>query len=128
MSPTRAIILTPQEAARLGLAAVPPAKYGNTSLVLDGHRFASQAEARRYGELHYRVQAGEITDLVLHPRWPLIVNGVLIGHYTADFAYQEAGALVVEDVKGGPPARDFILRKKLMLALYGIAVQEIRRP
>lgn len=101
-------------------------KYHARAVVVDGQRFASQKEAARYGELRRREQAGDIIGLAVHPAWQLIVNGVKIGRYTADFAYTDraTGAPVVEDVKGAI-SRDYPLRKKLMLALYDIAVVEV---
>lgn len=102
-------------------------KYGAVATEVDGRRFASRREALRYAELRMLERAGVISVLECHPRWPLLVNGQLIGHYTADFRYlDERGRLVVEDVKGGPTSRDYILRRKLMLAIHGIAIQEVR--
>ena len=68
-------------------------------------------------------KAGEIQIIELHPKYKLVVNGVLIGRYTADFMYYENGCTIVEDVKG-VKTRDYILRKKLMKALYGIEIRE----
>ena len=42
---------------------------------------------------------GPISDLVLQPWFPLVVNGELVGTYVADFQYVDGdGQLVVEDV------------------------------
>jgi IS30 family transposase len=105
-------------------------KYGNRAVEIDGYRFASKAEAWRYQELRIMERAGAIRNLEVHPRYPLVVNKVVVGHYEADFTYQqgEDGALetVVEDVKS-PPTRTALyrLKRKMMLAEYGIAVREI---
>ena len=48
-------------------------KYRAVPTVIDGIRFASKAEARRYGELRLLEQAGEIRDLVRQPRFALYV-------------------------------------------------------
>lgn len=101
-------------------------KYGAIPTTVDGMDFASRAEARRYRELRSLARAGAISDLTCHNRYRLAVNGVRIGSYTDDFAYIQDGKRVVEDVKGGPVSRDYPLRKKLMLALHGIEIQEIR--
>lgn len=104
-------------------------RWVNRPETVDGILFASRAEARRYLELRSAQRGGEITGLACHPRWKLVVNGVLIGVYTADFAYTDrrTGEFVVEDVKGkGPMSRDYPLRVKLMLACHGIVVREVR--
>lgn len=83
-------------------------KYNARAVTVDGHRFASQAEARRYAELRLLERAGEIRDLRLqpayvlqagfrHPRTGRKIRPVL---YVGDFRYVENGQVVVEDVKG----------------------------
>lgn len=98
-------------------------KYGARRTTVDGITFASAAEARRYGQLILRQRAGDISELELQPPFPLIVNGVKVGVYKADFAYIEDGAPVVEDVKGVRTAV-YILKAKLVKALYGITIRE----
>jgi hypothetical protein len=44
--------------------------------------------------------------------------------YIADFVYERAGALVVEDVKGIRTA-DYIIKRKLMLQVHKIRITEI---
>lgn len=102
-------------------------KYHAEPCEIDGVRFASKAEGRRYRILQTLARAGAIADLRLQVRFPLVVNGHPIGRYTADFVYTDlaTGQTVVEDVKGAA-SRDYILRKKLMKALHGIDIQEIR--
>lgn len=103
-----------------------PSKYRNTKIVLDNITFDSKAEATRYSHLKLRERIGEITDLELQVRFPLVVNGTKVTTYVADFRYREAatGAVIVEDVKGvrTPVYR---LKKKLMKAVHGIDVSEI---
>ncbi len=74
-------------------------KYRNVPVIVDGVRFASKKEARRYGELRLLERTGQIIDLRLQPRYPLKVNGVKIGAIVPDFAYIENGEPVEEDVK-----------------------------
>ena len=102
-------------------------KYMAQSTEVDGIRFASKAEARRYGELKLMEQAGEIIDIRLQTKFPLMVNDVPIGTYVSDFMYLIPGeppVSVVEDVKGykTPVYR---LKKRLVKALYGIEIQEV---
>lgn len=100
-------------------------KYGAKATTVDGHRFASQAEARRYGELKLLEKAGEITNLELQPKYPLLVNGVVIAHYVGDFRYHVKGLPVVEDVKGVKTPL-YRLKKKMLRAQYGIEIAETR--
>jgi len=100
-------------------------KYNAKRVEADGYVFDSKLEAARYFDLIILEKVGEIQDLCIHPKYKLEVNGVLIGRYTADFEYMQDGKLVVEDVKG-VRTRDFVLRKKLMLALHGIDVKEVK--
>lgn len=103
-------------------------KYGNKKVTEDGYTFDSKAEYRRYKDLKLMRDAGSITALEVHPRYPLEVNGVMVSRYTPDFRYREKdGTLMVEDVKGGQATKTeaYRLRKKLMLALYDITVHEI---
>lgn len=104
-------------------------KYGNRKVVADGYTFDSAGEAKRYQVLKLMQHAGEITRLEVHPHWDLAVNGIKIGRgYTADFSYRDkAGELVVEDFKG-VRTEAFVLRKKLMKAVHGIDVREVRTP
>lgn len=101
-------------------------KYNNRRVTVEGHAFDSLAEARRYQELCLLHVAGEITGLVIHPRFPLVVNGVPIATYEADFGYTETatGRAVVEDVKG-VRTDVYRIKCKLMRACYGIEVKEV---
>lgn len=101
-------------------------KYGNKPMVLDGHRFDSQMEARRYEQLKLLERAGEIRDLAIHPAYPITVGDRHICIYEADFAYVDTrGIVVVEDVKGAKTAL-YLLKKKLLKAVHGLDVQEVR--
>lgn len=100
-------------------------KFNATVVELDGHRFASKAEARRYSELSALAKRGEISDLWVHPKYVLTVNGVKIGHYTGDFGFTQyehprGDITVCEDVKSVATKRGeaYRLRVKLASALY----------
>ncbi len=107
-------------------------KYSAKRCEADGFKFDSQAEYRRYLELKLLERAGHIWGLVVHPRrYPLVVNGETVGHYTPDFEYSqqnERGELeqITEDVKGFV-ARDWPLRRNVFQACYGRAIREIGR-
>ena len=104
----------------------PRSKYRNVPVTLDGHRFASKAEARRYSELKLLSTAGIITELALQPRYPLVIEGQRIATYVGDFRYRRDGRTIVEDVKS-PASRTpvYRLKAKLLFALHGIAIVEI---
>lgn len=111
-----------------GAAPGRGAKYGNEVTVVDGVRFDSGKEARRFGELQLLAAAGVVAELEVHPRFPIVVEHRLCGVYTADFRYrdQETGALVVEDVKSEPTRTTaYRLRKRLVEAIYGITIREV---
>lgn len=105
-------------------------KYGNRPAERDGMWFDSQKELKRYAQLQILQKAGEIADLRVHPRFPLAVNGVKLGEYEADFAYRRGDEEVIEDCKGYRSRQDaayrlFLLKARLVKALYGIEVQEV---
>ena len=81
-------------------------KYRAVPTVVDGIRFASKAEARRFSELKLLEKAGEIAGLCLQPQYDLHVGGTKIGAYRADFEYSRKHRNpvrwehVIEDVKG----------------------------
>ena len=95
---------------------------------MGGITFASKAEASRYISLYLLQKAGKITRLELQPVFKMVVNGVPICKYLADFAYFENGKRVIEDVKGGNATKTPVYRIKIKLlhALYpGIDHREI---
>ena len=96
-------------------------KYKNGKTVIDGIKFDSAAEGARYQILKAKEKAGLIKNLELQVNYPLIVNGLKICDYRADFVYELGGKKIVEDVKG--QLHDvFKLKYKLMFACYGITV------
>lgn len=95
-------------------------------MTVDGHRFPSKFEATRYADLKLLERAGQIADLRLQPRFPLVVRGKKVGTYVGDFWYIEGRETVVEDTKGVvlPLYR---LKRELFLVLYpGVVFREIR--
>jgi hypothetical protein len=104
------------------------AKYAAVPAVIDGVRFDSQKEARRYHELTILARLGAIDALTVHPRYPLLVNEVEVGTYVGDFRYRvrATGATILEDVKS-PATRTklYRLKRRLVAAIYGIDIVEI---
>ena len=90
-------------------------------MIVDGIKFDSAAEGERYKILKAKEQGGLIKNLELQKTYPLLVNGLKICDYRADFVYEVGGKTIVEDVKG--QVHDvFKLKYKLMFACYGITV------
>ena len=98
-------------------------KYGAVKTTVNGIKFASKREAKRYGELRLLERACEIKNLALQVRYPLIINGVKICTYIADFTYTENGFEIVEDSKGFRTAT-YRFKAKLMKACLGITIRE----
>lgn len=106
-------------------------KYGNKKTVVDGITFDSRKEAKRYQELKLLEKAGEIKDLRRQVKYELIpsqkINGKVVERkveYVADFVYLQNGDIVVEDTKG-IRTKDYIIKRKLMLYVWGIKIVEI---
>lgn len=99
-------------------------KYGNKRTEVNGMTFASKREARRYQDLLLLERAGEISDLRTQVRLPVVVNGMQVCVFVADFVYLERdGKQVVEDSKGFR-TQLYRLKKKLVKAALGIDILE----
>lgn len=119
-------------------------KYHNRKVkTSDGIVHDSRKEANRWLELKLLEGAGKIVELkrqmeflLIPPQYEEIETGnrkrkvkkKLIERacvYRADFVYHdEKGNLIVEDVKG-LRTRDYIIKRKLMLYVYGIRIREV---
>lgn len=122
-------------------------KYNNTKVTIDGHNFDSKHEAERYCQLKLLQRAGQISNLELQKEFILIPNQyryeerygkngkrlkdkqILVERkvsYYADFCYvdTETGKIVVEDAKG-MRLSDYKIKRKLLLYIHGIEIQEV---
>lgn len=117
-------------------------KYGAKKIEIDGEIFDSKREAKRWQELRIQEDLGLISDLRRQVKFVLIPaqrepdtvgarggihRGKLIERevaYYADFAYQQNGEMVVEDVKG-MRTEVYKVKRKLMLWVHGIRIQEV---
>lgn len=106
-------------------------KYHNKKVTFDGEVFDSQKEAMRFAELKMLERAGVITELRRQVSFELIPPQKINGRsaeraccYKADFVYTENGETIVEDVKGFR-TKDYIIKRKLMLYVYGIKIKEV---
>lgn len=101
-------------------------KYGAVRTEVNGIWFDSKAEAAHYRRLQLLEAAGMISDLRVHSRWPLVVNGVDCGAYESDFDHVENGTRVIIDVKGKPTDL-YQFKRKVFEALYPVKILEIRK-
>lgn len=108
-------------------------KYHSVKLAYDGEIFDSKKELNRYIELIDRLNCGEINTLQRQVKYELIPkmrdeNGKAVRacSYKADFTYHDnvTGKDVVEDVKGYRTP-EYRIKRKLMLMVHGITVQEV---
>lgn len=113
----------------------------------DGIVFDSHKEARRWEQLLLLQKAGKIVELQRQVAYELIPaqyetfpryskKGERLKdgqrllerkvEYVADFVYTDAetGELIVEDTKG-VKTKDYILKRKLMLAVHSIRIKEV---
>ena len=106
-------------------------KFGNIPQEVDGIRFDSMKEARRWGQLRILEKAGEIRNLKRQVRITLegkdgplrFVPSGRTAVYVADFTYEDRRlnwATVIEDSKGHETP-EFKL-KRAVLAAQGIEV------
>lgn len=98
-------------------------KYRNKITTVDGFKFHSKKEAKRYSELLMMQKAGLISDLELQPKFQIIpeINWgdkkLSAKYYIADFAYTENGKEIVEDVKG-VKTPVYILKRQLFIITH----------
>lgn len=92
-------------------------KFGAKRIEADGYIFDSLGEKARYDDLKLMAAGNVISDLSVHPRFPLRVVDEPIAEIELDFAYTERGKRVVEDFKG-VLTRVFRLKRKHFLAQY----------
>ena len=114
----------------------PKRKYGNKKIEIDGVKFDSLKEAKRYWYLQLLEVLGEIKDLELQPKFELIKSVKFAGtdrakpaiRYFADFAYTDVltGKRIIEDVKSKITRESpvYRMKKHMMLAIHGIEVLE----
>jgi hypothetical protein len=77
-----------------------PPKYRNKRVVVDGVRFDSAGESRRWAELQLLERAGQIRNLERQKRIPLLSHsGVKVAECRIDFAYFEGEKRIWEDFK-----------------------------
>ena len=121
-------------------------KYGNKKIQTPDGEFDSKREYKRWQELKLLARAGKIHDLMRQVSFELIPtqhervekyskktgkrlkDGVRCLEkacfYIADFVYWDGDTMVVEDAKGHR-TEAYIIKRKLMLKVHGIKIQEV---
>lgn len=120
-------------------------KYNNKKVIVNGIKFDSKKEAKRYQELSLLEKAGKISDLQMQVKFLLIPAQYEIVErygkkgqklqsgtkciekecsYYADFVYTQGDKTIVEDTKGFKTP-EYIIKRKLMLFKYGIKIKEV---
>lgn len=113
-------------------------KYGNKQIIIDGEKFDSMKEYKRWCELRLMQRTGMIKNLERQVKYVLIPaqykNGKCVERecaYFADFVYKDkSGNEVVEDVKGYRDPNSagyakFVIKRKMMLYFHGIRISEV---
>jgi len=120
----KAIAPAKPESRRTGAAKKP--KYRNNKAEYNGIKFDSSKEAKRYQDLKIQEFAGVISNLRLQVVYPIVINGVKVCKYVADFVYVKDGKEIIEDVKSDMTRKlpTYRLKCKLMLACFGISIWE----
>lgn len=98
-------------------------KYRAVPTWVDGIRFASKAEAKRYAELRLLEQTKQIRSLKCQPKYVLDIDGESFGEFRGDFEYWEQTCVgekkICEDVKSKPTKTPlWKLKWRLVKALY----------
>jgi hypothetical protein len=105
-----------------------PPKYRNQKTRdASGVLHDGKGELKRWEELKLLEHAGSIRCLRRQVPYALVVEGLLIATYIADFVYQDGEATIVEDHKSAVTRklRDFRMKLKLMQALHKVQIREV---
>lgn len=102
-------------------------KYRNTKVVTPDGTFDSKKEYLHWLELKGKEDKGLIQGLRKQVVYPMVVNGMHICKYIADFVYLENHVLVVVDVKSEMTRKlpTYRLKYKLMQAIHSITIKEV---
>jgi len=97
-------------------------KYSAISVEFDGIKFASKKEGRYYNELKLRVKAGEVIFFLRQTSFHL-PGGTT---YRVDFQeFHADGTVHFVEIKGYE-TKDWIMKKKLVEALYPIKIEVVK--
>lgn len=99
-------------------------KFNAKKTWVDGQLCDSKKEAKHYAQLLILEKANEIVGLKLHPRYPILINGVKICNVVLDFEFIDLTTNKKRhiDVKGVYTSESK-LRHKLLEATHNIKVE-----
>ena len=124
-------------------------KYKNKKIEIDGIKFDSTKEGKRYLVLKQALYDGKIQKLELQVKYELIpsIKEKYVEHlktkdkvktrtlqlpitYTCDFQYMKDGELIIEDIKASPKLlpKEFVIKEKLMFWKYRIRIKKVYNP
>lgn len=101
-------------------------KYNAVPVQSEHGYFHSTSEYKRFLDLKMLERANAITNLRRQVKYPLVLDGVQIQTYIADFVYIENGREIVEDFKGFRTS-EYLKAKRLMKEILGIEILETGR-
>lgn len=114
--------MTPEEFKALSKKR---SKYRSQRVTVGERTYDSKKEATCAAQLQALEAAGKIHNLRYQVRYDLIVNGLKVTSYRADFTWEdEAGKEIVADAKGFR-TREYKIKRNLMIALFGISIVEL---
>lgn len=107
-------------------------KFKNKKIIIDGIKFDSKKEGKRYEELKLLEKANLIKNIQLQvkyelqPKYKINNKTIRAINYIADFVYydNEKNQLIVEDSKGYR-TDVYKIKKKLFEYRYGIEIKEV---
>lgn len=102
-------------------------KYGNKKTIYNGKIYDSKKEANRAFELDMLKKAKLVEDFEAQFPLSIIINGVKVCKYVADFKVKYSDRVEYEDVKSDYTKRLplYRIKKKLVLAVLGIDIKEV---
>lgn len=102
-------------------------KYRNKPCIVNGKWFPSQREGKYYAELLLREKAGEVSGIIIHPRYPIKAKGIVIRTIVPDFDFYDwtIDRRRTVDVKGHYTAESK-RGHKLLKQYAGIAVEIVK--
>jgi hypothetical protein len=108
------------------LPSVKPSKYHNKKVNFNGFIFDSKKELSRWQYLVMIERQGFIKNLERQVKYDIVINGIKVCRYIADFRYIMYGLICVEDVKSAITKKlpIYRLKNKLLLACNGIKILE----
>lgn len=106
-------------------------KYKNQRVEYQGEKFDSKRELAHYQRLQLLERHGKIAELTRQVSFVLAPGAIIQGKrkraltYRCDFTWQEAGQLVVADVKG-QLTQAYVIKRHLMKVIHGVDILELK--